>query len=262
MLTQFAKELIIPKETEEIIVEIANDSTLGNVSEYSRERTIVLRENSSLVYIRLQNTHSILAIDDKKTFMLKNGSHLSFFNATFGEHNESLSIESNIEGSNAQSNLSFIYYASGSQNISQKVANNFLNKNSRGVITIKGIGDDESKVRVDGMIRIAESGHGTEAHLEEHTLLLSKKARIENIPALEIGTNDVKARHAATTSRIDNEQLFYLVSRGISEEKGRRMIIEGFLKDPIENIKDQKSKQSIIKALHNALTRSRKLVIQ
>ncbi len=80
---------------------------------------------------------------------------------------------------------------------------------------VKGVLTDRSRVEFDGMIRIRPEAQQTASFLSAHGLLLSKKARGEFIPGLEIAANEVSASHGATSGQIDEEQLFYLMVRGI-----------------------------------------------
>lgn len=94
---------------------------------------------------------------------------------------------------------------------------------------IKGVVDGNGQAFVNGIIKVLPEAAGTNAFLEERILLLSPNAKAEAIPNLEIKTDDVKCSHAATIGKIDEEELFYLQSRGISEIQAKEMIVEGFL---------------------------------
>ena len=67
-------------------------------------------------------------------------------------------------------------------------------------------------------------------------MILSKKARADAIPGLEIMTNEVKATHSGSVSQVDEEQIFYLMSRGLSQSEAQRMIIIGFLHPAVQRI--------------------------
>ena len=95
---------------------------------------------------------------------------------------------------------------------------------------IKGVVDGDGQAVVNGTIKVLPEAKGTEAFLEERILLVSPHARAEAVPNLEIKTDDVKCSHAATVGKIDQEELFYLESRGISQKEAKNMIVEGFLR--------------------------------
>lgn len=95
---------------------------------------------------------------------------------------------------------------------------------------IKGVVDGDGQAFINGEVKVFPEAVGTEAFLEERILLVSPRARAEAVPNLEIETDDVKCSHAATVGKIDEEELFYLQSRGIPVNQAKNMIIDGFLR--------------------------------
>lgn len=87
-----------------------------------------------------------------------------------------------------------------------------------------------------GMIRIAEGAGASEAYQENRNLLLSKEARAESIPELEILTDDVRCSHGATVAPLDREQLFYLLSRGLPPGQAQRLIVYGFFDQALRRL--------------------------
>lgn len=94
---------------------------------------------------------------------------------------------------------------------------------------LKGVADDQSRIRFFGRIIIEEDCPDTQSFLEERILLLSDDAKAEAVPELEILCDDVKCSHAASISPIPQEHLFYLQSRGIPKKQAQEMIVAGFL---------------------------------
>ena len=100
-----------------------------------------------------------------------------------------------------------------------------------------------------GLLTIAEGANASDAGQVFRNLLLSEKARAEAIPELEVLADDVKAAHGAASSPIDQEQIHYLASRGLSPSQAEAIIVEGFLMDAFREIKNQ----SVIDALRTRL---------
>ena len=126
---------------------------------------------------------------------------------------------------------------------------NALNTNAETLV--HGVLTDESRVEFDGMIRIERGAQYTASFLSDHTLLLSDDCRSESIPGLEIGANEVSASHGATSGKIDEEQLFYLMVRGIPKDEAERIIVQGFFEPVLQRI-----------PLENLRTRLRRSIIQ
>lgn len=120
-------------------------------------------------------------------------------------------------------------------------------KDTKGNILVKGIVRDNAAAKLDGMIKIEKSGGGAESFLSEHVMLLDPGAHATANPELEIENNDVSSRHAASVSQIDSEKIFYLMSRGLSREESRKMIIEGFLESAIADIPEGEMREELMK---------------
>jgi very-short-patch-repair endonuclease len=101
--------------------------------------------------------------------------------------------------------------------------------NTQAHTSLKAVVDDTARAVINGTIIVQKDAQKTNSFLEERVLLLSDKARADAIPNLEIEANDVKCSHAAAVGRIDEEQLFYLKSRGIPEPQAKTLIAKGFL---------------------------------
>ncbi|MBI5357071.1 SufD family Fe-S cluster assembly protein [Candidatus Collierbacteria bacterium] len=101
--------------------------------------------------------------------------------------------------------------------------------NTTSKTNIKGVVDDSARAFVNGIIKVLPAAAGTEAFLEERILLVSENAKAEATPNLEIETDEVHCSHAATVGKIDEEEIFYLQSRGIKLKQAKEMIAGGFL---------------------------------
>ncbi len=107
----------------------------------------------------------------------------------------------------------------------------------------RGVFRDQARGMSRGLVRIEPEARKTIAFVSEHAMLLSRGARSDSIPILEILCRDVKATHSSSVAPVDPEKVFYLESRGVSEDESVRMIGEGFLayvleRVPIDGIRD------------------------
>jgi len=121
------------------------------------------------------------------------------------------------------------------------------------VVTIKSAATDRGQGRFVGNIVIKEHAHGSDASLRDDAMLLSKFAHIDSVPALEIAANDVKAFHGATVGSIDDEELFYAESRGISRREAERMIALGFFEPVLARFPTEALREQLRVALANKL---------
>lgn len=127
------------------------------------------------------------------------------------------------------------------------------NRNTRAYYTVRSALFDESEVDYTGNLKIEKNSHSTDCYLAHHTLMLSKNAKTNSIPCLEIETDDVKAGHAATIGNIDEELSFYLQSRGLDKKLAKTLLIKNFLESEIKKIPDKKTQKKIIKKIEKSL---------
>ncbi|MFP7606739.1 Fe-S cluster assembly protein SufD [Serratia quinivorans] len=110
----------------------------------------------------------------------------------------------------------------------------------------KVVVSDRAKAVFNGMIKVAKHAIKTDGQMTNHNLLLGKVAEVDTKPQLEIYADDVKCSHGATVGRIDEEQLFYLQSRGIDKHAAQQMIIFAFAAELTEGIGNDTIRESVL----------------
>lgn len=101
--------------------------------------------------------------------------------------------------------------------------------NSYSRVEIRSLLKDYSHLSFSGVINIKKGAYKSDAYLKHNTFLFSDTASVETSPKLEIGANDVKASHGASIKSFDNDELFYIITRGISEKSAKDIVARGFL---------------------------------
>ena len=117
----------------------------------------------------------------------------------------------------------------------------------------KGIAGGSSKVDFYGKIIVAKDAQRTEAYQENHNLLLSDGAKVDTKPQLEIYADDVKCSHGATIGRLNEEEQFYMRSRGISLEDAKVLQMISFIAPVLENITDEAEREKIAADFEQAI---------
>lgn len=111
-----------------------------------------------------------------------------------------------------------------------------LKPNLKSLTIVKAVVFDKSSFDMVGNLVIRTGAKNTDAYLRLDALIMSSEASARVIPSLEITENDVKGGHGATVGQVDQEQLFYLQSRGLSHKQSEELLVEGFLSDIIQNV--------------------------
>lgn len=150
-----------------------------------------------------------------------------------------------LSGEGAEANIYGAYVCGGDEKI--KIAVDMHHKvphcNSRQLF--KGIAGGTSRVDFYGKIIVAQDAQKTEAYQENHNILLTDGAKVDTKPQLEIYADDVKCSHGATIGRLNEEEQFYMRSRGITLEDARVLQMISFIAPVLENIPDEAQRESV-----------------
>ncbi len=155
-----------------------------------------------------------------------------------GNRGGKLNVIGNVRDSDAVSDIKVLYFADNADGLKVRVRNDFHKRDSSGNITVKGVVANKAKVEIFGEIGIAQTAGGTDSSLDQHALICGKGSRVRQLPILEINTNDVKAAHGATVSKVQDADLFYFLSRGISKDIAFMLSVNGFLASLLGDIED------------------------
>lgn len=136
-------------------------------------------------------------------------------------------------------------YLTGTQSSDHRVLVNHEAKDTTSDLLFRNVIDGQSKSIYSGVVKIHESGAGTNAVQENRTLSLSDDAWAHSVPNLEIENNEVACAHASTVSPIDYDQQFYLQSRGLTPEVADEAIVRGFLADVISKLASPTAKARV-----------------
>lgn len=123
--------------------------------------------------------------------------------------------------------------------------NKNIQNNSESITNMRTILQDSAQCRMQGLPVIETTAPESSAHLEQKTLLLSKKARIQAIPLLAVSNNQVQASHASSVSSFSPEDIFYITSRGIDFSEAKKLIVEGFLAESFQWIESENMQQCL-----------------
>jgi Fe-S cluster assembly protein SufD len=149
--------------------------------------------------------------------------------ASFGGARYKLDIGAVLAGEGAEAETYGVGMGVGEQRFDHHTEHLHQAANTRSNLGFKVAMTGSSRSAYTGLIRIAAHATGCEAYQENRNLLLSEAARADSIPELEILNDDVRCSHGATMTSIDEDQLFYLQSRGLPRQQAIRLIVFGFL---------------------------------
>ena len=183
------------------------------------------------------------------------GAHLRGSMVTLGGGVARKNVSVALAGEGGSVDLFGLYFAHAGQHNEHRTFIDHVAPRCRSRVTYKGALAGESARTVwVGDVLIRAEAEGTDTYELNRNLILTDGARADSIPNLEIETGEIAgAGHASATGRFDDEQLFYLRSRGITEEAARRLVVRGFFADVIQQIGVPKIERDLVQAIEKAL---------
>ena len=189
---------------------------------------IDLGENAVLDIAIMQNEHNNSIHNTRFDISLASNAILRFHIITLHGGEISNTIEVNLNGKGGECELNGLYLANGKQHISNKINISHNEPECRSSQLFKGILEDEAITRFSGTILVAKDAQKTEAYQANNNLLSSDFAKAYTQPHLEIYADDVKCSHGATVGSLNDDELFYMRSRGISYNEAKLLQQQAF----------------------------------
>ncbi len=249
MIIQTRNLMLVGKSSQVDIVE--NYIAMGEENNFSNVVSeIVLEENATVNHYKLQ-------LESKNTYHVGNTQVYQTDNSNFTDFTISLQgqlLRNNLnvisDGEYCETNMYGLYLPKGKQNVDNYSVVDHKKPNSCSNELYKGILAEKSTGTFNGKIYVRQAAQKTNAFQSNKNILLSDDATINTKPQLEIWADDVKCSHGTTTGQLDNEQMFYLRSRGLSKESARSMLLYAFALEVVENIKIEPLKKYIDKHIY------------
>ncbi len=211
---------------------------------------LILEQGSSLSFAEVQDFDLSSQVFTHINATLGKDAKLSWAVVTLGAALQSAERTIDLAGQGADAKLVEVFFGSGKQIFDHDVLLNHLVPNTQANLLSKGILMGTSRSVFFGLISIAEGAQKTNSFLSQHAMLLSSESKCDATPSLEIAANDVRASHAASVGQIDEEHLFYLMSRGIPLGEAKRLIVLGFLAPAMALIDSDELKEKLTEKIH------------
>ncbi|HZT60131.1 MAG TPA: Fe-S cluster assembly protein SufD [Pyrinomonadaceae bacterium] len=170
--------------------------------------------------------------------------------AQLSRHN----IEVKLESEGAECRVDGLYIVGTGQHADTHSLINHLKPHCTSRQNYKGILDGKSRAVFNGRVFVHEGAHGTDAEQSNKNLLLSADARVDTKPQLEIYNDDVKCAHGATVGQLEEDELFYLLSRGLHADLARNLLTYGFAEEIVEKIKYESIRAQLDRAILSRLS--------
>jgi Fe-S cluster assembly protein SufD len=210
---------------------------------------IFVQQAAKVEYVSVQNLSRGTWHFASHHAKVERDAELDWVTGGFGSAKGKVRIQNDLAGPGATSRVTGAYFADGTQHLDFDTFQEHMAPSTTSDFAFKGALRDTARAVWRGMIRVEEGAQKTNAYQENRNLLLSKSAHADSIPGLEIMANDVRCTHGATLGQVDREQLFYLMTRGLSRAQAERLIVRGFFQDVLDRVELEPVREAISAAL-------------
>jgi Fe-S cluster assembly protein SufD len=231
-----------------LVEEIVSGSP--DLSAYTNEAVeLFVEEGAKLEYVSLQNLSRETWHFASHHARVERDAELDWVSGGFGSKKGKVRIQNDLAGPGATSRVTGAYFTDGEQHLDYDTFQEHIAPNTTSDFAFKGALRDHSTAVWRGMIRVEPDAQKTNAYQENRNLMLSPTTHAVPIPGLEIMANDVRCTHGATVGRVDREQLFYLMARGLSRSEAERLIVRGFFEDVLARVELAPVREALAEAL-------------
>lgn len=214
------------------VLELASDTMNDSQTVVAYNIEVTVGEGADLRFVELQSLGRHVWNFSHERVSVDREGKLDWIFGAIGGHLSKNFAEMDLNAPKAVGKMSGFYFTDQEQHLDYDSQQNHLAPNTTSDLLFKGALVDQSRSVWQGLIYVAPGADKTDGYQANRNLLLSKKARADSIPGLEILANDVRCTHGATVGNIDQDQVFYLMSRGLGRQDAEKIIVEGFF-DPI-----------------------------
>ena len=214
---------------------------------------LIVGQGSRLRYVQLQNWNGKVRHFAHQSGRVARDAHLQWTVGALGARVAHIHQDVHLDGRGATGQVNGVTFATDRQLISYYTQQTHHQPDTRSDLLYKEVCRDESRVVWRGMIKVDAPAQQTDGYQRNDALMLSRDARVDAIPGLEIEADDVRCTHGATAGRVDEEQILYAMCRGLSRYEAMHMIVEGFFAEVYDRIPVELVRETLSQAVERKL---------
>ena len=196
---------------------------------------VVVRDGARVSHVTIQDWgRHVIELGFQRLRVENDGYLHTILSATGGKLVKNY-VDNSFAGSGVESFHRGVFFTDGTQHMDYKTMQDHRAPYSTSDLLVKGALRDRSRAVFTGVINVRKGSKRTDAYQENRNLLLSKRARSDSIPILEIDNDDVRCTHGSATGQVDKEELFYVMAHGLDKHNAARMLVEGFFSEAIQH---------------------------
>jgi len=214
---------------------------------------LIVGAGARLAYVQLQNWNGKVRHFAHQSGRVGRDAMLQWTVAALGSRLAHIRQDVHLDGQGAAAQVNGVTFATDKQQLSYYTQQTHHAPDTQSDLLYKEVCRDRSHVVWRGMIKVDPIAQKTDGYQRNDALMLSSDARTDAIPGLEIEADDVRCTHGATAGRVDDEQIFYAMCRGISRYEAMHMIVEGFFAGVYDRIPVELVRETLSQAVERKL---------
>lgn len=239
--------LIIAEAGSQVVISEENLSTDATASGmHSGAVEIFAGQNASVTYVQAQRwNHHVWNFASHRA-IVERDAQLCWVTATFGGRLNKLNQVAVLNGPGCNVKMLGLSFTDGRQHLDVSTAQEHVSPHTFSDLLYRTVLKDRAQTAWGGNIYVYPEANYTDAYQKNDNLVLSERAHADTLPGLEIQAHEVRCTHGATAGKIDPEQVFYLMSRGVSYPQAEKLIVDGFFEPvltriPLESVREELS---------------------
>lgn len=246
--------LVVVEENAQATVLVDYSSAEGQTqSAYIGATELLVGDAANLQYVALQDWNRETYEFSHQRARVGRDGNLDWIIGTMGAHLVKAYLEIELDGKGANGRMSGFFFADGEQLFDHDTQQNHNAPMTVSDLLFKGAAKDTARSVWQGMIKSLPKMQKIDGYQASRNLLLSEDARMDGIPGLEIEADDVKCSHAATFGTLEDEPIFYLMSRGIERPTAELMVIDGFFDELLARIPFERVRERLQAAMESKI---------
>lgn len=242
----FSHTIVVAEEGSEVtyLEEMVSLNERSGQDFHSGIVELIVRPGARVNYISLQSWGSNVWNFSRERAVVGRDAQVRWVTSQLGSRVTKTFQRADLNGPGAFSEMLGVLFATQRQHIDLDTLQRHVAPNTISDLLYKGALRDRARAVWRGMIRVEPHAQKTNAYQKNQNLILSKDARADSVPGLEISADDVRCTHGVTVAQVEEEYLFYLMSRGLHKEQAEHMIVSGFFEEvltriPLEGVRDK-----------------------
>jgi Fe-S cluster assembly protein SufD len=250
----FGRTLIVAGPNSEVsVVDELGSADFAEQTLSNGAAEIFAAEGARVTYVSLQRWGRGVVHLATDRLLAGRDARITTLYTTLGSDVTRADVRCRLQAPGAHVDMLGLYLAEGTQHFDHETLQDHISPHASSNLLFKGALNDEARSVFRGLIRVHPKAQRTDAYQTNRNLILSDKARADSLPNLEIGADDVRCSHAATVGQLDEEEIFYLLSRGIPRNEAMRLVIFGFFGEVLEQLELDEVRGELVRAIERKL---------